>query len=324
MAQALHSGQVTPADELRDLLAMAETRVANVRGSGDGAVTLLKDLDRIAELWPLLEAQGVDLRSEAGRWKTLQASVERRAGPIVAELRKQGGIQVLRKRVHPAGTGAPWWRLDEIVVKNRRAQLRRSAIVTAIILVVAFGLYFILNSLVDPNVKESSRRITAGEQAVQQHGDWSAALVEFQAAAVATPNDYDAWIRVGIADEQLQNEVAAQDAFGRARALLPSELEFLKARASGYFTFSMFDPAGQDLQAALAIKNDDAQAWYMAASVYESRDQISKAIDALTKASSYAEETNQDELVALSRYRMGMLMQRQSLPQDVETPTPTP
>ena len=52
MAQMVQRGQVTPADELRDLLDTAEKRVANVRWSGEGALALLGELDRIAELWP--------------------------------------------------------------------------------------------------------------------------------------------------------------------------------------------------------------------------------------------------------------------------------
>ena len=52
MAQTVQTGQVTPADELRELLAIAEKRVANVWGSGESAVALLKELDRIAGSGP--------------------------------------------------------------------------------------------------------------------------------------------------------------------------------------------------------------------------------------------------------------------------------
>ena len=110
----------------------------------------------------------------------------------------------------------------------------------------------------------------------------------------------------------------------RARALLPSDSDFLKGRAAAYLLFSLVDPADKDLQAALKIKNDDAQAWYQAATVFEARGQIQDAIDALDKASTYAEETHQDELTALARYRMGMMMQRGALPQVTATPAGPP
>ena len=87
MAKAVLQGRVTPADELRELLTSAEKLAASVSGNAQNAAGLLAALDRIAELWPLLDAQGVDLRSEAGRWETLQAVVQRRGAAIVEALK---------------------------------------------------------------------------------------------------------------------------------------------------------------------------------------------------------------------------------------------
>jgi tetratricopeptide (TPR) repeat protein len=327
MAQMVQRGQVTPADELRDLLEAAEKRVANVRWSGDGTVTLLKEMDRIAELWPELEAQGVDLRPEAGRWGTIQTSVERRASALLGELQKSGGIAALRKKIHPDGTDASWWHLDEYVVRVRRKRIRRIAtigIASVIVAVAAYVLIFKVLFPVDPKVAESAQRVNRGEQLVQQSNDWAGAAAEFRAAAALTPDQYDVWLRLGVAEEKLGNTQAAQDAFGRARAFLSSDEEYLVGRGSTYLLFGLTDPAGKDLQAALAMKKDDAQAWYQMASVYEARGQMQQAIDALDKASTYAEQAHQDELNALARYRMGMMMQRLSLspPTDMAAPTP--
>lgn len=326
MAQMVQRGQVTPADELRDLLEISQKRVANVRGSGDGTVALLEELDRIAALWPQLEAQGVDLRAEAGRWETLQSAVLRNAGGILVELQKCGGIASLRNKAHPEGTDAPWWHLDQYVAETRRTQVRRTAMIVAGVVVVAFLAWFLFKTLfpVDPKVAESVRRVNHGEQLVQETNDWAGASAEFRAASALTPDDYDVWLRLGVAEEQLGNRDAAQDAFARARGLLDSELEFLKGRASAYLIFGLTDPADKDIQAALAIKNDDAQAWYQAASVYEWRGQIREAVDALDKASTYAEQTHQDELTALARFRMGMLMQQMGMQQGSETGTAAP
>jgi tetratricopeptide (TPR) repeat protein len=326
MAQTVQRGQVTPADELRDLLETDEKRVANVRGSGEGAVKLLNELDRIAELWPELEAQGVDLRPEAGRWETLQASVQRNATGLVAELQRCGGIRSIRKEVHPEGTDAPWWHLDEYVTQSRRKRVRRTVTIAVAVVVVVLAAWFLFQKLfpVDPKVAGSVRRVSQGDQLAQQNNDWAGALAEFQAAAALTPADYDVWLRVGVAEEQLGNTQAAQDAYAKARSLLPSELEFHKARAFAYLLFDLVDQGDRDIQAALAIKNDDAQAWYQAATVYDNRGQISEAVDALQKASTYAEKTGQDQLTALARYRMGMLMQRMNLPQGTAEPTVTP
>lgn len=324
MAQTVQRTQVTPADELRDLLEMAEKRVANSRSSGDSALALLNELDRIAELWPQLEGQGMDLRPEAGRWNTLQASVLRKASGLLGQLQKVGGISALRAQQHPEGTDAPWWHLDRHVAQTRKRQWRRVLTIAGAVVAVALVAWFLYQRFfpVDPKVAESYRRVGKGEQLILQDNDWRGALAEFQAASVLTPDDYNAWLRVGVAEEQLGDASAAQEAWQRGRALLPVESDFLKGRAAAYLLFDLIDLADRDIQAALKLKNDDAQAWYQAASVYEARNQVEAAVDALDKASTYAEQTHQDELTALARYRMGMLMQRAAMPQLSATPAP--
>lgn len=324
MAQTVARGSVTPADELRSLLDSGEKRVANVR-QGGGCADLLHELDRIAELWPQLEAAGMDLRPEAGRWETLQAGVLRHASGILAELEPCGGLAVLRHGVHPEGVDAAWWRLDEYVAQARRRCARRGLIVAAGVFGAVLLAWFLFQTLfpVDPNVAEALRRMSAGEELALRQGDWPGALAEFQAATAATPDNYDAWLRVGVAQEQLGDAAAAQAAYASARALLPAELDFLRGRAATYLLFGLVDQADQDTQAALAIKNDDAQTWYQAASVYELRGQIREAVDALGKASTYAEQAGQGELTALARYRMGMLMQQMNVPA-MDTASPTP
>jgi tetratricopeptide (TPR) repeat protein len=329
VAQFVGTGQVTPADELRDLLGVAEKRLANVRGSGESALALLRELDRIAVLWPELEAQGMDLRPEAGRWETIQRAVRQKAGPLLAELKRLGGIEKLRAAEYPAGTDAPWWNIDAYVRQRNRASTRRLLLSLAIIVIGAVGLYFLLFRVlfpVDPKVQESVRRVGAGEQLIQQDGDFAAALAEFEAAAAATPDDPDVWLRVGAAREQLGNAPAAQEAFDRARSLSASDLDFHRARGAAYLAFGLIDPADQELRQALTLKYDDAQSWYLLANVYESRRQTTEAIGALDKASQYAAETNQNELTAMARYRMGLLMQQlqMSVPTVELTPVPTP
>ncbi len=327
MAQFARAGQVTPADELRELLTVVEKRLANVRGSGDGALALLRELDRIAVLWPQLEAQGMDLRPEAGRWETIQRAAMQKARPILAELKPLGGIEKLRAAEHPRGTNAPWWNIDVYTrERNRQSTMRLLLSLTAIV-IVGVGLYFLLFRVlfpVDPKVQESVRRVNAGEQFVQQDGDFAAALAEFEAAAAATPDDPDVWLRVGAAREQLGNAQGAQEAFDRARSLSASDLDFHRARGAAYLAFGLIDPAEVDLQAALTLKYDDAQSWYLMANVLESRRQTAEAIDALDKASQYAAETNQSELTAMARYRMGLLMQQLQFAAPTGEPATTP
>ena len=317
---------MTPADELRELLTVAEKRMAGVWGGADSALALLKELDRIAALWPVLEAQGMDLRPEAGRWETLQAGVNRHAGAIVSDLRALGGINKVRREAHPEGTDAPWWRLDEVVRENRRYRIRKAGLILGGLAVISVALYFGLRLLfpVDPKVAEASRRTGVGDQMIQRQADFLGALAEYEQAAELTPDDPEVLLRVGVVQEKT-GKATAEETFARARALMTDDVALQQMRASVYLLFGMIERAEQDLQAALAAKPDDPITWYELASVFESRGEIPDAIRALERVDEYATEAELVELSAMARYRRGMLMQQagyqqQSEPAGVATP----
>ncbi len=326
MAQTIQVGQVTPADQLRELLTIAEKRVANVWSSGDSALSLLRELDSIAALWPVLEAQGMDLRPEAGRWETLRAAVDRRAADIVTDLRSIGGIHKARLETHPQGTDAPWWHLDRVVNTNRQQRIRRTGLILGGLAVLLAVLYIGLRVLfpVDPKVAEAGRRIGVGDQLIRGQADFVGALAEFEQAAELTPDDPEALLRVGVIREKV-GAATAEEMYARARSLIPDDVVFRQMRASVYLTFGMLDQAEGDLQVALAAKPEDPITLYELASVYELRGQTGDAIDALEKVDLYATEANLVELSATARLRRGMLMQQIGVrEQTTSTETPSP
>lgn len=326
MARALRSEQMTPADELRDLLAASEKLIANVYGSGAGALELLNNMDRLSELWPQLEAGGVDLRPEAGRWETLQATTRRRGRQLVQELRAQGGTRALRAAQHPDGTAEWWWHLDEMVANDDGRRALRAGLIAAIVLIVGAGLYFLLRFLfpVDPNVQAAMERQAAGDLKIQQEGDFAGARVDFQTAVERLPGDADNWLRLGAAQEKLGDQAGMAESFRRARALFPNESEFEVSRGQIYFILGMWDEAKRAIEAALAADPENAMGYYVLASVEEARGHASEAVAALQRAADLAEAQNQMQLTALARYRMGMMMQQVQSQMAVATPVPTP
>ncbi len=326
MAQTVQVGQVTPADELRALLTIGEKRVANLWSSGDSALSLLKELDRIAALWPVLEAQGMDLRPEAGRWETLRAAVDRRAADIVADLRTFGGIGKMRLEIHPEGTVAPWWHLDRVVRTNRQQRIRHAGLILGGLALLFAVLYVGLRLFfpVDPKVAEAGRRIGAGDQLIRGQADFVGALAEFEQAAKLTPDDPEAVLRVGVIREKI-GAATAEEMYARARSLTPDDVVFRQMRASVYLTFGMLEQAEVDLEAALAVKPEDPITWYELASVYEIRGQVGEAIAALEKVDLLATEANLVEMSATARIRRGMLMQQVGIrEQSLSTATPIP
>lgn len=325
MAQALRSEHVTPADELRDLLAITEKRVANLKGSGAAALRLLEEMDRVAELWPTLEAQGVDLRPEAGRWETIQMALRHAAPRLVREIRVVGGLPAARAQHHPDGDAAWWWNLAEAVRRRNVRLALRSAIVLAGVAVAAFALVSLLRLLfpVDPNYEKSLSAITDGEQKIADAADYAAALVDFERAAELAPGNSDAWLRVGATLRYLGDEARARDADRRAQVLLADDVEFWLSRTGTYLSLGMYDEALADIGYILEADPENALAYYYMSSVYEERGQLAEAVSALQMAADLADRSGQAELTALARYRLGIIVQQsaiRSAPQATSTP----
>lgn len=311
MARSIDTGQVTPADELRALLSTNEKR-ANDRTGPIPVAELLCDLDRIAELWPQLEAQGVDLRPESGRWDTLQAVVRRNARGIVRQARPAGGFPALRARHGRSEGAAWWWLLDQQVRDQDRRRIARAAAIAVAVLAVAVATAFVLRLLfpVDPRVRTAMTAMTAGERKVVQAGDFAGAAADFRRAIQATPDDPDPWVRLGAALQKVGDTAGAEAAFEQARSLLPSEVEWRVLRSAVYVGFSMLDEAEADLQVALKLDPKEPMVYFYQANIFEERRQYAQAVAALETAEALADEAGLTQLVVIVRYRIGMLMQQ--------------
>lgn len=326
MARALRDEQLTPADEVRELLTLNEKRVANLSGSREEVLELLRDMDRIAELWPKLEARGMDLRAEAGRWETLTAALQRQAKIAVAELNAIGGAATVRVREHGDRPVAWWWRLDEMVRRERIRRIRTAILssLTAIALIAA--LIFAFNAVfpVDPQLRTAMRHQSEGQKLVER-GDLAGAVIEFQAAANALPTDPDPWLWLGAVYEKMGDTAAAQANWERARERFPNEISFRQARVAVYLATNMAERARPDLDFILALDPDEPSTLYYLASWYETQGALIEAANALERAARSAEARQQVELTAMARYRLAMVLQQiqiQSLKQPTASPTP--
>lgn len=334
MAKAFREDQITPADELRELLMECEMLVVNLRGRGRDAVDLLRKMDRLQQLWPKLEAAGMDLRPEAGRWETLEASLHKHGPALLRELQGSGGLPAARARDQVSEpqeralyVSAWWWHLDE-EVRARRLKSVRTAVL-AVLGVVAAGalVIFLFNKLfpVDPMVQKSMSSMLAGQQIIEQGGDIQSALPDFEQATRFTPDDIDSWMWLGALQQKLAKTPEADESFRRARALVNSDVAFWTKRAPVYIALGMLQEAQSDLDAAIAADPQNPEAQFHLASLLEAQGQIDQAVAALEKASQYAEARQMTELTAIARYRMAMMMQQGQAPSfATATPTPAP
>ncbi len=326
MAKSIKSNQMTPADELRALLADSERLVVSLRGRGVDAKELLEDMDRIATLWPQLEAAGVDLRAEEGRWLTLQANLRTHGPTLLRELSAAGGLAALRRQKYGDTRAPEWWYLDEELSAQRTQKLRRTVLTVASIVGAVLVAYFVFNMLfpTDPNVQGSVSAIMAGQQKAQQ-ADWEGALADYRRAAEFTPDDPEPWASIVAIETKLGNleEAAAADA--TLRRLVPDDVAYHNQRAQIFAAFGMNEEAVAEGQAVLALDPENPEAHFSIAGAYENMGNLENAVKYMELASQYADARGKSELTVISRYRLAMLMQQFSFsPPSTLTPAPAP
>jgi cytochrome c-type biogenesis protein CcmH/NrfG len=298
---------MTPADELRELLDLAERRLGQIeRVKKEEVIELLGWLDQIASLVDHLEADGVDLRSERTRLESLEGSVHRQAGAIV---RRAGqAIAEKRQEIEPS-EDRWWWWLDRMVMEAARQRVVRGALTVGIVAAVALMAYSLFNIFLptDPEVEKAQGYQLTAERFVMD-GNWASAEAQFTEALKHTPKDVMLWTWLGITREEQDNQQGADEAFAHARDVAGTELTYRLARGQAYTQANLPAKALAEAEKAVALEPDSAQAHFILAGAYESSGRALDAINEFEKVSGMAENTD-PQLVVLSRMRMGMLMQ---------------
>jgi tetratricopeptide (TPR) repeat protein len=322
MAKALKYEQLTPADELRILLAESEKMVVSLRGRGADAKEILEDMDRIAALWPQLEAAGVDLRAEAGRWETLQANLRANGWTLLRELSTAGGLAAVRREEYGDARAPEWWYLDEELGAQRKKKATRSVVAVAAVIGAVLLAYLAFTRLfpADPNVQAAFSAIIGGQQKVQEL-DLEGALSKFEEATRLTPNDPEAWAWVSAIQTQLGRTDDAARSGAILRGLTKDEVTYHIQLAQAFAGVGMNEQAASEAQAALALDPESPEAHFSLAGAYESLGQIGEAINHMELASTYAEARGKNELTVIARYRLAMMLQAGSL---MVPPTATP
>ena len=323
MAIAVKTGTQTATDELRTVLAQSEDRVVKL-GGREAAEELYLGMDRLAELWPVIQEIGVDVRGEWTRWESLQAQLNTRGAKVLAAW---GGSQAL-ENARAAAAPEPshwWWWLDELVAQKRRQRVLKTAgILVTVIAVVAIGL-FVFNRLfpVDPRLREAYTLRTNAEAAIIT-GDYEQAMASMEQAVALMPEDPSLQIMYGVLADLKGDSNTADKAWDTARSLLDGkEGEFLVQRGMAFGQSNQFDKSVEDELAALALDPSSARAYLYLGAAYEGQNKITEALDAYTKASDLSSETD-PELTVMARTRMASLLQKAPLVMPTGTSTSPP
>lgn len=308
----------TPADRVREALDRTERLVANVRGAGPQVLELLHLLDRGADALAELEASGMDVRAERGRFETVQRQLRRRQGRFLAEA--GAALQEERVAIQP-DRARWWWFLDEAVSRERARRLRRWLVGTlvAALALVGAGLVYDRFLAPPPQVREAFRRSAAGEALVGE-GDLRAALAEFEAAAALTPDDPDPWVWQGVIHFELAEVDDAQAAFETARRLYERDADFLLDRTMAYLRVGNLPAASADAEQFILDNPDSGRGYYVRAGVATEQGDYAAAVADLERAAELARAAGDTQLEATARTQRAMVIQLQLY----QSPTPTP
>lgn len=308
MARAIKPGLLTPADTARELLAQSEKRVV-APDEGAGVLELLGWMDELADLWPELEASGADLRGERTRWESLQSQVQARAARLLRAWQGPQTLAQARQAANPARDHWWWW-LDRWLADARRRRMRRVAIGAAAAVVAGLALVFVLSRVfrVDPQVQAVYRLQLAAEEALQA-GDPAAARPLLEQAAAIDPGRTDVQVLLGAVADRLGDTAQAEQAWQAARVAIGDEARFLAQRGRAYLQVGLADQALQDEQAAIQLQPDLAAAHFFLGMALETAGRSTEAIQAYSRASELAVESD-PQLVVMARSRLAALLQQ--------------
>lgn len=297
------------ADDLRDLIGQAERLVANLRGAGPRAQTLLYLLDAIHELVARLLETGVDLRPEAVRIETVERMLQSKDALLLREMRALGGLAAARAAAKPT-PAQWWWYLDQRVAERRHRQLRRGLLIAGGVagaLLILWGLY---RFVFPPDPKRMAAMEKAGQaEELLSRGDLEGAASLYRQASEITPDDPELHIWIGVLESELGRAGAAAEAFGRAEQLVPGRADYLVLRGMAWLRLGRLDSARADAEAALAANPESAQAYLLLGGVHEARGEVRQAAAAFEKAAELAEKAGNSSLVVMAKTRLALLLQ---------------
>ncbi len=295
------AGVLNDSDELRELILACEKMLASL--SVGNARELLEQASEAQHLLDTLAQVGSDVRAEQSRLDTIQERIVKQARPIVAGV---GGIQAFASLRDHAGyrTTERWWRLDDVLAERRTARLKQLGIIVAAIALIGIMGYAFRGVLFPPDPVGDA--VNAAQRALQQ-GDLVVALQAIDLGLGQMPTSTTLLVWQGNVRE-LRKDPNAASSFDKARATT-DEARFLMEHSQADLMFGNYDRVITSTSALIAQSPNAAEAYFVRASAYESKNDTDRALADLEKASEVAQLIGNDTLYATARIRIGTLMQ---------------
>lgn len=304
----LKAKNLTPADELRHLLTGLEQRHFKFGTmTSTQTLILLRELDQIYHLFTEIEAKGLDLLPEQGRFKLMEARIRKEAALLLKAL---GGVEELAAhRPKPEPDEAQWWWwIDKMVADQRKRRLAVVGLIGGVALIVVSVLILLFNTVLAPSPEAAiAFRVERDAEAEIEVGEYRAALEVIDQGLTELPTDATFWLYKGLLHQTLGEEAAAAQAFEQSQRYVEDPLQFYLARSQLSLRLDQPQQAEIDALAAIDLNENEGRAWLLLGQALQSQDQPYEAIEAYERAADLAWESGDSELVVLARLALSQL-----------------
>lgn len=294
--------KLNPADELRALLDSLEERRVKLTGmEAQAAFQVLRDLDEVQTRLQELEAPGLDLLAERGRFDSIQNRLQQRAAPLLKAL--GGAANLAARRPQPLPPAESWWwYLDEWVARQRRRLRRQIALIVGVIILLLGGVYVAFQTVLAPAPEVVARLEAENETlAALDQGDYPAALAAVEQGLQKVPGETSLLLLQGVIQEILGDSAGAEQSFGAAQVNVAQPVEFYLGRSRYYIRANRLAEAEADAHSALKLDQTLAGAWLLLGQTLEFQDQRAEAIAAYQQAADLAAVSGENEIFVTAR-----------------------
>ncbi len=286
---------------------------------------LLHGLDAAYERIQQIDPNSPSRKIAEAQFDGIVLRMRKEAGRFIRDL---GGAQALQQARAEAKASKDhwWWYLDEWVIEKRRAAVKRSLVITGIVVVALAALVLVYQKFLAPDPKTTASygyEQTASDMMI--NGDYNGAMKEVENGLQVDPKDPSLLTMKGVLLDRLGQIGQSAPIFSEAEQSFGAQDTFLVTRGQDYLMVQLPDKALADAQAAVKANPQSANAYLLLGQVYEVQKKYQDSLDAYNKGYDAADKSNQPQLAALARMRIAMLMQsmNEQVPAELQ-PTATP
>lgn len=203
-----------------------------------------------------------------------------------------------------------WWYLDQYIKEIQKKNLKKTLTIAAVLILLSIVVIVIYQQFFapPPEVVARIRHEQAADRLISE-GNLNSALLEIQSALSYEPKNYELLIWQGVVYQQLGDNESSLQSFQHAKDVIASLEDFYLTKTYYEFNAGLVDLGLADAQKLVEINPESTEGYLYIGQAYEFKGAFADAYKAYETASELAEKSDNAEMIATIKVRMGMLLQ---------------